>query len=252
MITLAARIHRVDEVGPCLESGFDHLEISLPCPGGPEEEEYWLALARDKKVSLLGHGPHEGNPRDLLHLEKNYLPRLKEAAAAARRLGCLKLTIHFWLESRWLSRETIDCKILLLSKVVAWGRADGIPINLENLSEQWADLKPALDRNPDLGLTLDVGHAQIMQTENASPDIIEHHFPRISHLHLHDNHGGVSPKDDLHLPPGEGIVPFKTIFSALKQRGYASTATLELKPHQLPGAKAWVEDVWQSVLGNED
>ena len=70
MITLAARIHRVDEVGPCLESGFDHLEISLPCPGGPEEEEYWLALARDKKVSLLGHGPHEGNPRDLLHLEK--------------------------------------------------------------------------------------------------------------------------------------------------------------------------------------
>ena len=44
--------------------------------------------------------------------------------------------------------------------------------------------------------------------KNASPDIIEHHFPRISHLHLHDNHGGVSPKDDLHLPPGEGIVSF--------------------------------------------
>jgi sugar phosphate isomerase/epimerase len=45
--------------------------------------------------------------------------------------------------------------------------------------------------------------------------------------------GGNSVDDDLHLPPGEGIVDFKGIFEALKGIGYTGTATLELKPQEI-------------------
>ena len=53
------------------------------------------------------------------------------------------------------------------------------------------------------------------------------------HIHLHDNYGGYTVKDDLHLPPGKGIVDFKTIFSSLKSIGYTGTMSLELKPQEI-------------------
>ncbi len=52
----------------------------------------------------------------------------------------------------------------------------------------------------------------------------------IRHVHLHDNFGGDSPKDDLHLPPGSGNVDFDSILKALVTEGYDGTMTLEVKP----------------------
>lgn len=120
-------------------------------------------------------------------------------------------------------------------------------MNLENLSEPWTDLDPAFTRVVDLGLTLDVGHAQLLTRCNTAPELIERFHSRLRHLHLHDNHGGWRPADDLHLPPGRGVVPYPLIFRTLRQYGYEGTATLELAPDEWGPARAWVLDAWREA-----
>ena len=85
------------------------------------------------------------------------------------------------------------------------------------------------DKVPDLKMTLDIGHSQLLSRENTSFGFIENCFSRIEHVHVHDNRGGKSPKDDIHLPLGEGIVDYRRILALLKEKGYESTMTMEVK-----------------------
>jgi sugar phosphate isomerase/epimerase len=101
---------------------------------------------------------------------------------------------------------------------------------MENLSETAEDFEPVIDQVPDLGLTLDVGHANLGGSENKSIAIIEKFGRLIRHVHLHDNRGGQSKDDDLHLPIGTGTVDFPGIMAALLRAGYDGTMTLEVKP----------------------
>ena len=245
MQSLCARARTPENANYLAEFGFDRFEITLPCPGGAVEEETWLRLAEKKHFTYLGHGPNEGDPQDLMKLESRYLPKLKSALKAAQRLDCRQVTVHCWLESRWLSSDVIVNKVGMLGTVSQWAEHLGVIVNLENLSESWLDLNRALESIPYLGLTLDVGHANILQAENYSLGIIDNLFHRINHLHLHDNVGGNSPRDDLHLIPGQGSVPFSAIFSKLKRAGYQGTATLEVEPEQMVEARQWVKQAWK-------
>ena len=248
MIQLCARAHNLDDIETILEQGFKVLEISLPCQGGLEEEQAWAELAQKRGLDLIGHGPNEGDPRDLTHLETECLPKFRQALAAARRLGATLLTIHFNVDSRWLPPETVTGKIDLLAKVVDWGSDLAVQVNLENLSERSKDLEKALLKVPDLGLTLDVGHAMLTHKTSTAPEIIRQLFDRIRHLHLHDNHGGKNAKDDLHLIPGDGKVAFSELFGMLKKRGYNRTATLELAPHEMALARKRVYELWMNAF----
>lgn len=247
MMQLCARAHNLDDIKTILEQGFKVLEVSLPCQGGFEEEQAWAELAKQRGLDLIGHGPNEGDPRDLTHLENECLPKFRQALEAAGRLGATLLTIHFNVDSRWLPPETVRGKIDLLAKVVEWGSELAVQVNLENLSEASADLEKALLEVPDLGLTLDVGHAMVTHKTSTAPEIIRQLFDRISHLHLHDNLGGKSVKDDLHLIPGDGKVAFTEIFGMLRKRGYTKTATLELAPHEMALARKRITELWMNA-----
>ncbi len=247
MLELAARARNIDEARACIELGFGILEITLPCPGGPAEEDFWLEMSGRAGITFLGHGPEEGNPRDLAGLESRYFPSLLQALEAASRLGCLGLTIHCWLDSRWLDSGVISAKIRLLKSLHLEAEAFKVKINLENLSENAEDLDRVLQAVPGIGLTLDLGHAQLTRPETTAREIINKHFSRLRHLHLHDNHGGPGPRDDLHLPPGQGIVPFSELFALLKAKRYSGTATLELTPEQMSGSRQWIQQAWEGA-----
>jgi sugar phosphate isomerase/epimerase len=123
----------------------------------------------------------------------------------------------------------VDKKIELMSDMVAVAKRLGIVLCLENLSETYKDFMPAFQSVPDLMMTLDIGHAQLLTRENTSFGFIDHCFSHIAHLHVHDNRGGKSVKDDLHLPLGEGVVDYPGIFTLLKEKAYTSTITMEVK-----------------------
>lgn len=246
MIEFCARTHSTETAGEIIALGFKTLEISLPFDKGPDEEKFWADFAGSNNISLLAHGPREGNPQDLEKLENEYLPKLAVAFEEAARLQIPILTIHLWLEPRFLDESVIKAKISLLDKIVSMGQSAGVTVCLENLSETATDLAEALAEIPRLALTLDLGHAMLLASESTAPEIIERHFERIRHLHVHDNYGGDKPSDDLHLTPSKGKVPFSRIFGLLKRKGYGHKATLELKPHELDIAKAWTTECWQS------
>ena len=247
MIHLCARAHNPEDVGPMLAEGFDTLEITLPCSGGMDEEKVWLKLAVERGLKFIAHGPSEGDPRNLDHLTQNIVPIIRQTLEAAERLSVTLLTLHFNTDSRWIPPETIKGKIALLAKIAGWGSDLGVRVNVENLSEDWADLEKTLTANPKLGLTLDVGHAMLTRPASTSPDIINHLHARITHLHLHDNHGGMSPKQDLHLIPGQGAVDFVGLFSMLKARNYNGTATLELAPHEMHQGREKILEFWNAA-----
>jgi sugar phosphate isomerase/epimerase len=56
-------------------------------------------------------------------------------------------------------------------------------------------------------------------------------------VHVHDNRGGKSPKDDIHLPLGDGIVEYRRILTLLTEKGYESTMTMEVKPADMAKTK---------------
>jgi len=77
-------------------------------------------------------------------------------------------------------------------------------------------------------------------TVNESISIIEKFGKLIRHVHLHDNFGGQSQADGLHLPIGDGTVDF----SALDDCYTSSRFSLEFGiwlPNTFWGGKLWVE-----------
>ena len=212
---------------------------------------YWLdsgiTNGFDSGFFLIAHGPREGPPNDIGHLWGNYYPALQETVSVVHRLGIEFLTIHLWLDPRFVGLEAREEKQSLLRALCGHGRENGVLISLENLSETATDLGPVLEAVPDLGLTLDVGHGQLLTDTNTSFDIIENLSASIKHIHLHDNRGGRGVKDDLHLPLGDGIIDFHGIFEALVKKGYDGTVTLELEKEVLESSRERIRQIVSNV-----
>jgi sugar phosphate isomerase/epimerase len=182
---------------------------------------------------LIAHGPVEGPPNDVAHLWDEYYPALLETVDLVSDMGIGFLTIHLWIDKRFVKPECIQEKERLLRDLLKYAATKGIVISLENLSESAQDLAEILEQVPALAITLDVGHGQLLADTNTSFAIIRDLLPHIKHVHLHDNRGGQGAKDDLHLSIGTGIVDFYSIMRALVTGGYSGTATLELEHEQL-------------------
>jgi sugar phosphate isomerase/epimerase len=238
MAIIGGRAHSIEQIHEVGRLGYTQAEISLYVPEQIEDErDALLEVKKQYGLSYLAHYPNEGNPVDMANLRNHFLPRLKRLFEVSASLGITKGTFHFWLDERRIPPDVVRQKIELIAEMVNSASGRGIVLCLENLSESYHNFIPAFDQVPDLMMTLDIGHAQLLTEENTSFGFIQNCFRRIKHIHVHDNHGGASHKDDLHLPLGEGIVDYPRIFSLLKEKGYASTMTMEVKPPEMERTK---------------
>jgi sugar phosphate isomerase/epimerase len=99
---------------------------------------------------------------------------------------------------------------------------------IENLPGDYnsaPQLGELLDRVPELGLHLDIGHANLRVPHNTTDEILLAYGSRLRHVHLHDNRGGDA---DLHLPLGAGTVDLVRAVRGLKRCNYDGTITLEV------------------------
>jgi sugar phosphate isomerase/epimerase len=216
LITIGGRAHNLDEVIAVSKFGLPTL--------------------------VLAHYPNEDNPFDVIILRDKFLPRIKSLMEISRQLDINKATLHFWIDKRWAPPDLIRGKLDILSRIVDYGNEFGITVCIENLSERSDSFAPAFDAIPGLRMTLDIGHAQLLAKQNTSFGFIEYFFHRIAHIHAHDNHGGTSVKDDLHLALGEGSVDYKAIIKSLIEKGYDSTITMEVKVKDILQTKQTLED----------
>ena len=99
--------------------------------------------------------------------------------------------------------------------------------------------------SPNIGLTLDVGHAFLAAPYWGGKDflaVIEEIAPQVRHVHLHDNFGClvdgadkpcerlVFGVGDNHLPPGWGKIPLTEVLTILSKIGYDGWLNLEIRP----------------------
>lgn len=111
----------------------------------------------------------------------------------------------------------------------------GKSLFVENSHEPPELMRRVLDAlPPDVGFTLDVGHAAIVAGDPSEYINLLGH--RLQHLHLHDNFGGGTLENDAHLTPGKGSIAWDSLAQALASAQFAGTATFECI---LP-APAWI------------
>jgi sugar phosphate isomerase/epimerase len=221
---------------------FAEVAISEPASFSPLVREY-RHLKESLGLYLLCHGPREGDPNDVRALESGYYPKILQILPIMNRLDMHLLTLHLWLDRRFIKEQVLSFKIQLLNRIVLEASRRKITICIENLSEEARDMARALAEIPDLMITLDLGHAQLLSEENRSFGFLSECPARVKHIHMHDNRGGNSHLDDAHLPPGQGTVDFKNIFKIVRRIGYEGTLTLELKPKEIRSCLPYVKSL---------
>lgn len=144
----------------------------------------------------------------------------------------------------------IEMNLECFAEVLPTAKVAGVGIMIENLPGHYntpAELGWFLDRMPELGLHLDIGHSNLMVEKNTCPEICAAYGKRLAHVHLHDNKGGHA---DLHLPLGAGHLETKEMLTALKQSGYDDTITLEVfssDRHYLEYSRNRLRQLWSEI-----
>jgi sugar phosphate isomerase/epimerase len=242
MISVGGRAHTIDEIIQVCELNYPFVEINLEDPDKIQSQLDLLLDIKEKYgIYYLAHFPNEGNHVDLNNLATVFVPKLMKLIELCPKLGIKKGTLHFWMDKRWASEQIISKKMNMLSKLVDYAVKFKIQLCLENLTCRHDSFSRYFKQIPNLKMTMDIGHAQLLSKENTCFGFMENVFEKIAHIHVHDNLGGKTVKDDLHLPLGEGIVDYPKIFSILVKKGYQSTITMEVKPHQMAKVKKIIE-----------
>lgn len=246
-VIIGGRAHNPEEIELIAKAGLPFAEISLRDPTVFQQESALLKQLKDTYgLYYLAHGPEEENPWDLASLQKKFLPLVLSLLDYAGELAIAVFTVHFWLDHRFVDKNIVKAKIAILQEITSHAADHGIMLCIENLSESFVDFSIAFDSIAALKMTLDVGHGELLTKKNTSYDFSRHCLEKIEHIHLHDNRGGNTPADDLHLPLGEGIIDFPAILGTLKERGYQKTMTLEVKSQYLLNGKQMIEEIWYS------
>ena len=144
-------------------------------------------------------------------------------------------------------RFFIERNLETLREIQPYAASRGIGLMLENLPGDFnsaAQLGELLDPVPEIGLHLDVGHANLMVVESTMEELLAAYGTRLRHVHLHDNKGGGA---DLHLPLGTGSVDLRRAVRLLQAHEYDGTITLEVftpDAHHLTYSRDLLQRVW--------
>jgi sugar phosphate isomerase/epimerase len=246
---IGGRAHNLEQAQRVCDMGLPYAEISLYDPDIVErQKEAWQTLREEYGIEYIAHYPNEDRPLDLVFLKERFVPRIRNLLHLSRQLCISKATLHFWVDRRWIPASFLAEKLELLAEIVKMAKDHGIVLCLENLTEKCESLGPVFEMIPDLKMTLDIGHAELLSSENNSFELIWEFFPRIFNVHAHDNNGGKWVEDDLHLALGKGTVDYTRIFSMLKDRGYEHSITMEMSPEDMHKTKKILD---ASFLGKE-
>ena len=235
---IGGRAHNLKEVTCVGKAGLDFAEINLFNPHHSFREiPPLLKLKEEFNFFFTVHGPEEGNPLDCQELKTKLLPQIKVLFDFAHELDVKLVTVHFWLDQRFIEKTVVMDKLVILEEMMNLALKKRITLCLENLSERPEDYEQVFRKFPQIGLTLDIGHGELLTAKNTSYSLIETYAERIKHIHIHDNYGGDTPADDLHLPLGQGNIAFKLILLTLCKSGYNRTITLEVPLQSLKQGK---------------
>ncbi len=223
----------LNEIAWMGELGLDFIDLTLEPPAAAS----WLVDASAIRRALEGAGLR------VVGHTAFYLP-IASAFEELRRASVLELRrclqVFGEVGAKWMNLHPdrhapmhdrqflIRRNIETISELLPEARRCGVGLMIENLPGDYnsaSQLGELLDPLPELGLHLDIGHANLLVPYNTSEEILGIYGSRLRHVHLHDNKGGHA---DLHLPLGAGSVDLPGALRALQSCGYNDTITLEV------------------------
>jgi sugar phosphate isomerase/epimerase len=215
------------------ELGFDFVDLTLEPPlATPRRLDVRAARSALERTGLaiVGHtayylplcSPFES-------VRRAAVSELKECLAVFAELGASWMNLHPDSQAPMHDRAfVIERNLQSLRELLDAARGVGVGLMIENLPGSFnsaRQLAQLLDPLPELGLHLDIGHANLLVEINTTAEILEAFGSRLRHVHLHDNKGGSA---DLHLPLGTGTVQLEYHLRLLQSSGYDGTITLEV------------------------
>jgi sugar phosphate isomerase/epimerase len=223
----------LEEIRWMAEMDFDFVDLTLEPPSavpGKVDIDRVRALLDDTGLKVVGHtayylplcSPFES-------IRRAAVEELKKCLDAFSRLGAAWMNLHPDRHAPMHDRTfVIHRNLETLRELRDVARNAGVGLMIENLPGSFntkAQLAELLDPLPDLGLHLDIGHANLLTDHNTAGEILAAYGSRLRHVHLHDNKGGSA---DLHLPLGAGTIDLQYHLRALQAIGYDGTITLEV------------------------
>lgn len=223
----------LDEIETIAEMGLEFVDLTLEPP---------CAVARSIDVGAVGRALKDNGLQVVGHTAY-YLPlcspfeSLRRAAVEELRI-CLE--VFAALGAEWMNlhpdrqaplhdrKFVIGKNLQTLREVLETAKGLGVGLMIENLPGSFntvRQLSELLDPIPELGLHLDVGHANLLVDYNTTDELLAAYGHRLRHVHLHDNKGGSA---DLHLPLGAGTLDTAHYLHSLQSAGYDGTITLEV------------------------
>ncbi|HTU44158.1 MAG TPA: sugar phosphate isomerase/epimerase family protein [Bryobacteraceae bacterium] len=223
----------LEEIAWMSEAGMEFIDLTLEPPGAASWEVDTRAI-RDalerNRMAVVGHTAwYLPMASAIPELRAGAVAELKRCLYKFAEVGAKWMNIHPDRNTPWHPRQFfIDCNVATIEELLPDVARTGVGLMIENLPGDYnsaPQLAELLDRVPQLGLHLDIGHANLQVPHNTTGEILAAHGQRLRHVHLHDNKGGHA---DLHLPLGTGTVDLCRCVQALRRCGYDGTITLEV------------------------
>jgi sugar phosphate isomerase/epimerase len=223
----------VDEIRWMSELGFEFIDLTLE----PPRAGAWQVDLREIRTALEDHNMqivgHTAYYLPLCHpfesVRRAAVEELKICLEAFGQLGASWMNLHPDSKAPLHDRRfVIERNLQTVRELLPLARDVGVGLMIENLPGSFntvVQLAQLLDPVPELGLHLDVGHANLLVESNTTDDLLAAFGPRLQHVHMHDNKGGEA---DLHLPLGSGNIDNTRYVRALQNAGYNGTITLEV------------------------
>ena len=243
------------EIDWMAKMGMEFLDFTLEPPSAAS----WRMDAKAVRRAL------ETNDMDVIGHTAYYLPichpyeeirraaveELKRCLRIFAEVGARWMNIHPDRMAPFHSEDFIIEKNLeSLRDLLPMSREYGVGLMIENTPKYCNNAKQLgylLDRIPELGLHLDIGHCNLGVTVNTTEEILAAYGSRLRHVHLHDNKGGT---DDLHLPLGTGYLNLDKHIGSLRATGYDGMITLEVfsaDKHYLKYSAQVLRAIWDAA-----
>jgi sugar phosphate isomerase/epimerase len=232
--------------------GLDFIDLTLEPPHAAswkvDREAIRRALERHR-LDIVGHTafylPIASGIEEIRRAAVEELRRCVDVfAAVGARWMNVHPDRHVPMHDR---RFFIERNLASLGELLPYASERGVGLMVENLPGDFntaQDLGELLDPLPELGLHLDIGHANLLVARSTVEELLSAYGARLRHVHLHDNKGGSA---DLHLPLGTGTVDLSGAVRLLKLLGYDGTITLEVfapDRHHLAYSRDLLQRAW--------
>lgn len=166
---------------------------------------------------------------------KAMLKRLKKSITYASALDASTWVFHPGLKtgvSIFYPGEDWNQNLKTTRLLFRFARDHGVEAAIENVPEPFPFLMKSVEDftkfysevNQDIGLVLDIGHANINGQTETFLTTFAH---KIVHVHAHDNYG----RSDQHLGIGYGNVDWNRVANLLKKISYNKTIIIESVEH---------------------